>query len=199
MKEYTIVLNQTVTAEMVVRLKVNSEKCLEELQEEIEGLASGWLRLARLNPLCDGIDGFIVDSLSSELEYDGEDGGDVSVQVIQNEKSMGDDVEEVAVDSQVDLDGQDTVRFDEENTLGPRAASIKVMTVSPALAVIVGPGPMARTKVTVKLWEYISKNGLQDNANRRMINADEKLKVIFNGKKQVSLFEMTKLVSRHLS
>ena len=66
------------------------------------------------------------------------------------------------------------------------------------LAAVVGANPMPRTEITKKVWDYIKKNGLQDEKNRRMINADAKLKPIFGGKKQVSMFEMTKLVNGHL-
>jgi chromatin remodeling complex protein RSC6 len=66
------------------------------------------------------------------------------------------------------------------------------------LALVVGTKPLPRTELTKKLWIYIKKNGLQDAKKRTLINADENLKAIFNGKKQVSMFEMTKLVSGHL-
>jgi len=69
---------------------------------------------------------------------------------------------------------------------------------SAELAAVIGSGGMPRTEVTKKVWDYIKKNGLQDAKNRRMINADDKLKPIFGGKKQVSMFEMTKLVNGHL-
>ena len=62
----------------------------------------------------------------------------------------------------------------------------------------IGAGPMPRTEVTKKIWVYIKKNNLQDKKNRRMINADDKLKPIFGGKAQVSMFDMTKMVSKHL-
>ena len=75
----------------------------------------------------------------------------------------------------------------------------KPMNLSSELEAVVGSGPMPRTEVTKKLWEYIKANDLQDSANRRNINADDKLKPIFGGKDQVSMFEMTKLVSAHLS
>jgi upstream activation factor subunit UAF30 len=81
----------------------------------------------------------------------------------------------------------------------PSAAFMKPMTPSAALAAVVGPRPMPRTQVTKKLWDYIKKNGLQDRVNRRMINADGRLRVVFGGRSKVSMFEMTKLVSRHLS
>lgn len=81
----------------------------------------------------------------------------------------------------------------------PSAAFMKPMTPSAALAAVVGPKPMPRTQVTKKLWDYIKKNGLQDKINRRMINADGRLRVVFGGRSKVSMFEMTKLVSRHLS
>ncbi|MEO8738409.1 MAG: SWIB/MDM2 domain-containing protein [Casimicrobiaceae bacterium] len=80
----------------------------------------------------------------------------------------------------------------------PNAAFMKAMTPSPALAAVVGSMPLPRTEVTKKIWDYIKKNKLQDSMNRRMINADEKLRQVFAGKKQVSMFEMTKLVSNHL-
>ena len=78
------------------------------------------------------------------------------------------------------------------------AAFMKPVTPSAALAEVVGSKPIPRTEVTKKLWAYIKKNGLQDKKNRRMINADDKLKVIFK-KPVVNMFEMTKLVSKHLS
>ncbi len=80
----------------------------------------------------------------------------------------------------------------------PNAAFMKPMQSSAALQAVIGSSPMPRTEVTSKLWAYIKKNGLQDKANRRMINGDEKLREVFGGKKQVSMFEMTKLVSKHL-
>ena len=79
----------------------------------------------------------------------------------------------------------------------PNAAFMKAMTPSASLAAIVGGNPLPRTEVTKKVWEYIKKNKLQDSVNRRMINADAKLKEIFK-KAQVSMFEMTKLISNHL-
>ena len=80
----------------------------------------------------------------------------------------------------------------------PNAAFMKPMTPSGTLAAVVSSMPMPRTDVTKKIWDYIKKNKLQDNINRRLINADEKLRAVFGGKKQVSMFEMTKLVSNHL-
>lgn len=80
----------------------------------------------------------------------------------------------------------------------PNAAFMKPMTPSAELGAVIGNSPMPRTEVTKKIWEYIKQNNLQDSANRRMINADAKLKPVFGGKKQVSMFEMTKLVSAHL-
>ncbi|MBI1834225.1 MAG: SWIB/MDM2 domain-containing protein [Burkholderiales bacterium] len=81
----------------------------------------------------------------------------------------------------------------------PNAAFMKPMTLSPVLATVIGAAPMPRTEVTKKIWEYIKKHKLQDEANKRNINADDKLKAVFGGKKQVSMFEMTKLISGHLS
>ena len=75
---------------------------------------------------------------------------------------------------------------------------MREVQLSPDLAAIIGNKPMPRTEVTKKIWEYIKANGLQDQKNKRMINADAKLKVIFGGKAQVSMFEMTKLISAHL-
>ncbi len=80
----------------------------------------------------------------------------------------------------------------------PNAAFMKPMTPSPALAEVIGAKPIPRTEVTKKLWVYIKKNGLQDAKNRRMINADPALKTVFGGKSSVSMFEMTKLVGKHL-
>jgi chromatin remodeling complex protein RSC6 len=80
----------------------------------------------------------------------------------------------------------------------PNAAFMKAMTPSAMLAAVVGSMPIPRTEVTKKIWDYIKKNKLQDSINRRLINADEKLRQVFGGKKQVSMFEMTKLVSNHL-
>ena len=80
----------------------------------------------------------------------------------------------------------------------PNAAFMKPMNISAVLGAVIGAAPMPRTEVTKKLWDYIKKNKLQDAVNRRMINADEKLKAVFGGKKVVSMFEMTKLVSAHL-
>jgi len=80
----------------------------------------------------------------------------------------------------------------------PNAAFMKAMTPSTTLAAVVGGMPMPRTEVTKKIWDYIKKNKLQDAVNKRLINADEKLRAVFGGKSKVSMFEMTKLVSNHL-
>ena len=80
----------------------------------------------------------------------------------------------------------------------PNAAFMKPLTPSAALAAVIGAAAQPRTEVTSKLWAYIKKNGLQDKVNKRNINADDKLKAVFGGKKTVSMFEMTKLVSAHL-
>ena len=80
----------------------------------------------------------------------------------------------------------------------PNAAFMKPMNLSATLAAVLGSGPMPRTEVTKKIWVYIKKHGLQDKKNRRNINADDKLKPVFGGKAQVSMFEMTKLVNKHL-
>ena len=80
----------------------------------------------------------------------------------------------------------------------PNAAFMKPMTPSSVLAAVVGSMPMPRTDVTKKIWDYIKKNKLQDAINKRLINADEKLRAVFGGKSKVSMFEMTKLVSGHL-
>ena len=79
------------------------------------------------------------------------------------------------------------------------AAFMKPMKLSPDLEAVVGKGPLPRTEVTKKLWDYIKKNKLQDPANKRNIKADDKLKKIFGGKATVTMFEMTALVSKHLS
>ena len=80
----------------------------------------------------------------------------------------------------------------------PNAAFMKAMQPSTVLAAVVGAMPMPRTEVTKKIWDYIKKNKLQDAVNKRLINADEKLRAVFGGKSKVSMFEMTKLVSNHL-
>jgi chromatin remodeling complex protein RSC6 len=80
----------------------------------------------------------------------------------------------------------------------PNAAFMKPLTPSAMLAAVVGASPLPRTEVTKKIWDYIKKNKLQDAVNRRLINADEKLRAVFGGKGKVSMFEMTKLVSNHL-
>ena len=80
----------------------------------------------------------------------------------------------------------------------PNLAFMKPMTPSSTLATVVGGSPIPRTEVTKKLWAYIKRNGLQDSINRRMINADDNLRQVFGGRRQVSMFEMTKLVNAHL-
>ena len=80
----------------------------------------------------------------------------------------------------------------------PNAAFMKAMTPSAELAAVVGDKAMHRTEVTKKIWDYIKKNKLQDSTNKRNINADDKLRAVFGGKKVVSMFEMTKLVNGHL-
>ena len=75
---------------------------------------------------------------------------------------------------------------------------MKPVTPNAKLALVVGEKPLPRTELTKKLWVYIKKNGLQDKKNKRMINADEALKAVFGGKTQVSMFDMTKLVSKNL-
>ncbi len=83
-------------------------------------------------------------------------------------------------------------------TRKPNAAFMKEMRPSSELAAVVGTSPMPRTEVTKKIWDYIKKNKLQDGVNKRLINADDKLRAVFGGKNKVSMFEMTKLVSNHL-
>ena len=81
----------------------------------------------------------------------------------------------------------------------PNAAFMKPMQPSAVLAEIVGGKPIPRTEVTSLVWKYIKKHDLQDKKDRKQINADDKLKAVFGGKKSVNMFEMTKLVSKHLS
>ena len=80
----------------------------------------------------------------------------------------------------------------------PNAAFMKAMQPDASLSAVIGSSPQPRTEVTKKIWNYIKKNNLQDSKNRRMINADEKLRDVFGGKKQVSMFEMTKHFNKHL-
>lgn len=79
------------------------------------------------------------------------------------------------------------------------AAFMKPMQPSGSLSAVVGSNPLPRTEITKRLWAYIKRKGLQDSKNRRMINADDSLRPVFGGKRQVSMFEMTKLVNKHLS
>ena len=93
--------------------------------------------------------------------------------------------------------GRKTKRKSSGKKRTPNAAFMKPMQPSSDLASVVGSSPMPRTEVTKKLWQYIKRKGLQDSKNRRMINADENLRPIF-GRGQVSMFEMTRLVNKHL-
>jgi chromatin remodeling complex protein RSC6 len=80
----------------------------------------------------------------------------------------------------------------------PNAAFMAPLTVSPQMAEVVGSKPLPRTEIIKKIWDYIKKNNLQDKKNRRMINADAKLKPIFGGKEQISMFELAKVVNKHV-
>ena len=91
-----------------------------------------------------------------------------------------------------------TATAKKKSTRKPNAAFMKPVTPSPALAEVIGSKPVPRTEVTKKLWAYIKKNGLQDKKNRRMIKSDDALKTVFGGKAQVNMFEMTKLVNKHV-
>jgi chromatin remodeling complex protein RSC6 len=81
----------------------------------------------------------------------------------------------------------------------PNAAFMAPLTLSPALSEVVGSKPLPRTEIIKKIWEYIKKNKLQDSKNRRMINADAKLKVVFGGKGQISMFELAKVINKHVN
>ena len=80
----------------------------------------------------------------------------------------------------------------------PNAAFMAALTPSESLGAVVGSKPIPRTEIIKKIWDYIKKNKLQDNKNRRMINADEKLKVLFGGKKQISMFDLAKIVNNNV-
>ncbi|HTH55114.1 MAG TPA: SWIB/MDM2 domain-containing protein [Cyclobacteriaceae bacterium] len=80
----------------------------------------------------------------------------------------------------------------------PNAAFMTALTPSAGLAEVVGSKPLPRTEIIKKIWDYIKKNKLQDSKNRRMINADAKLKVVFNGKNQISMFELAKVIGSHV-
>ena len=80
----------------------------------------------------------------------------------------------------------------------PNAAFMAALTPSESLGAVVGTKPIPRTEIIKKIWDYIKKNGLQDKVNRRMINADDKLKVVFGGKEQISMFELAKVVNSHV-
>jgi upstream activation factor subunit UAF30 len=81
----------------------------------------------------------------------------------------------------------------------PSAAFMRPVTPDSALSAVVGSSPLPRTELTKKLWAYIKRNGLQDSKNRRAINADDKLRPVFGGRSQVTMFDMTKMVNRHVS
>ena len=81
----------------------------------------------------------------------------------------------------------------------PSAAFLKPVQPDSALSAVVGSSPLPRTELTKKLWAYIKRNGLQDSKNRRAINADDKLRPVFGGRSQVNMFDMTKMVSKHVS
>ena len=91
-----------------------------------------------------------------------------------------------------------TKKMAKKSSRKPNAAFMKPLQPDDALAEVVGDKPLPRTEITKRLWAYIKKNNLQDKKNRRNINADDALRPIFNGKKQVSMFEMTKLVAQHV-
>jgi upstream activation factor subunit UAF30 len=80
----------------------------------------------------------------------------------------------------------------------PNAAFMAALTPSATLAEVIGSKPVPRTEIIKKIWDYIKKNGLQDKTNRRMINGDEKLKAVFGGKSQISMFELAKVVNNHV-
>ena len=80
----------------------------------------------------------------------------------------------------------------------PNAAFMAPLTLSPALSEVVGSKPLPRTEIIKKIWDYIKKNNLQDKTNRRMINGDDKLKKVFGGKAQISMFELAKVVNKHV-
>lgn len=80
----------------------------------------------------------------------------------------------------------------------PNAAFMAALTPSESLGAVVGTKPIPRTEIIKKIWDYIKKNGLQDKQNKRMINADDKLKVVFGGKEQISMFELAKVVNGHV-
>ena len=81
----------------------------------------------------------------------------------------------------------------------PSAAFMRPVTPDNALSAVVGSSPLPRTELTKKLWAYIKRNGLQDSKNRRAINADDKLRPVFGGRSQVTMFDMTKMVNKHVS
>src|SRR5688572_19870348 len=80
----------------------------------------------------------------------------------------------------------------------PNAAFMAALTPSATLAEVIGSKPVPRTEIIKKIWDYIKKNGLQDQTNKRMINADDKLKAVFGGKTQISMFELAKVVNNHV-
>jgi len=91
-----------------------------------------------------------------------------------------------------------TQKSEKKSSRKLNAAFMIPLTPSSELAVIVGNKPLPRTEIVKKTWDYIKKNGLQDKSNKRMINTDEKLKAVFNGKDQISMFDLAKIVNKHL-
>ena len=117
---------------------------------------------------------------------------------LEKEERDGEEEKEESQEEKEGCEEEKSRQEKEESKRKPSAAFMKAMKPSAALAEVVGAKPLPRTQVVKKLWAYIKKHKLQDKVNRRMINADAVLKVVFGGKRKVSMFEMTKLVNKHL-
>jgi chromatin remodeling complex protein RSC6 len=187
MKEYEIYLTQDVTAQAQIKLKIKSKKSLDEVTSELEEMVAEWSRLARMSP--SDIEGYVDGTFSDELNYEGDDGGEISVEVSELSSDK-----KAKKSKKVEEETQEEAEEEEELT-----NFMKGVNISPELEAVVGKGPMPRTEVVKKLWDYIKKNNLQDKAEKRNINADANLLKVFGGKKQVTMFEMTALVNEHLS
>jgi chromatin remodeling complex protein RSC6 len=187
MNEYEINLSQEVTAQVQVSLKIKSKKSLEEVQAEIEEMVGEWSRLARMNP--SDIEGYIDGTFADELNYEGDDGGEISVEV-----------SELSSDKKAKKSKKVAAEEAEERHANfMKGVNAPRLNVSPQLEAVVGKGPMPRMVAMTKLWDYIKKNNLSDIQNPSKINADANLQKVFGGKKQVSFTEVTKLADKHLS
>ena len=214
MKKYKVNLKQTYIQDQEVTIHVESDLSLEELENEISEITSGW-RIARLSEAelirTGKINGYVKGSYSTwDGDYDNTDDVTTFIEELNSEGDDGETIVDDTEDEEEIVAEEETVEEEDNNSIKsepnpkrtkrePNPAFMEALNVSPELETIVGKGPMPRTEVVSKLWDYIKKNNLQDLQERTNINADANLQKVFEGKKQVTMFEMTKLVSKHLS